>query len=117
MSFTVGTLIAAPPAPHAPVYRVRGLVVDLDRRAVSVRGRAVKLSCMEFELLAHLVTHPQQLHRHEQLMRMVWQQSTAGDTRTVDAHIARLRHKLGPHYGSAITGDGRNGYAFRPPVL
>ncbi|MFF4407857.1 winged helix-turn-helix domain-containing protein [Streptomyces sp. NPDC001262] len=101
-------------SPHGPVHRVGGLVLDLEHRTVSADGRPVKLTCMEFELLAHLATYPQRTHRHEQLMELVWQRSAVGETRTVDLHVARLRRKLGTRYGAVITDAGQAGYAFEP---
>lgn len=101
-------------SPHGPVHRVGGLVLDLDRRTVSADGRPVKLTCMEFELLAHLATYPQRPYRHEQLMELVWQRSAVAETRTVDMHVARLRRKLGTRYGAVITDAGQAGYAFEP---
>ncbi|MCC3770760.1 winged helix-turn-helix domain-containing protein [Streptomyces sp. UNOC14_S4] len=101
-------------SPHAPVHRAGGLVLDLERRTVSVDGRPVKPTCMEFELLAYLVTHPRRLHRHEQLMEMAWQRSAADEKRTVDTHVARLRRKLGSRYAAVLTDAGEAGYAFEP---
>ncbi len=101
-------------SPHAPVHRIDGLVLDLERRTVSADGRPVKLTCMEFELLAHLATHPRRRHRQDRLMELVWQRSAVGETRTVDTHIARLRRKLGSRYGAVITNAGQAGYAFEP---
>ncbi|MFI9719822.1 winged helix-turn-helix domain-containing protein [Streptomyces sp. NPDC052396] len=101
-------------APHAPVHRVGGLVLDLEHRTVSADSRPVKLTCMEFELLAHLATHPQRPQQHRKLMELVWQRSAVDETHTVDTHIARLRRKLGSRYGAVITDAGQAGYAFEP---
>ncbi|RLU81839.1 transcriptional regulator [Streptomyces griseocarneus] len=100
--------------PHAPVHRTGGLVLDLEHRTISVDGRPVRLTCMEFELLAHLVTHPRRFHNHEQLTELVWQRSAADEKRTVDTHIARLRRKLGARYATVLTDAGEVGYAFEP---
>ncbi|MFE5868874.1 winged helix-turn-helix domain-containing protein [Streptomyces roseifaciens] len=114
------SLPATPPAsdtadlPKAPVHRIHALVIDCDRRAVTVQGRPVKLTCMEFELLAYLAAHPHRVHSRESLMEMVWQQSSPDTATTVDTHIARLRHKLGERHQAAIKGIRRKGYAFVP---
>ncbi|GGU66159.1 hypothetical protein GCM10010211_34280 [Streptomyces albospinus] len=100
--------------PRAPVHRIRGLVVDCDSRRVSVAGRQLKLTCMEFELLAHLVANQRRVHTREQLMALVWQQTPVGDMRTVDVHIARLRQKLGPGHRALIRTVRQIGYAFEP---
>ncbi|MFJ5949499.1 winged helix-turn-helix domain-containing protein [Streptomyces noursei] len=96
--------------PHAPVYRLNDLVVDLGHRTVTILGHPVRLTCMEFELLAHLLTNPQRTYTHERLKELVWQQSDTDGKDTVDAHIARLRHKLGPRYGAVIASAGQSGY-------
>ncbi|WP_369355183.1 winged helix-turn-helix domain-containing protein [Streptomyces sp. cg2] len=100
--------------PRAPVHRVRGLVVDCGSRHVSLDGRQLDLTCMEFELLAHLVAHQHRVYSREQLMSLVWQQTPAGDLRTVDVHIARLRRKLGPGHRGLIRTVRMVGYAFDP---
>lgn len=100
--------------PRAPVHRLHGLVVDLERRSVSVLGRPVKLTCMEFELLAHLLAHPQRHFSHDQLMQLVWQQCAVGEKRTVDVHVGSLRRKLGPRYGAVVMSAGQAGYVLDP---
>ncbi|QCX82706.1 Transcriptional regulatory protein SrrA (plasmid) [Streptomyces sp. YIM 121038] len=98
----------------APEYRAGGLVVDCGTRRISVDGHQLELTCMEFELLAHLVAHPNRVYTRRQLMELVWQQSPMGDMRTVDAHIARLRRKLGPGHPALIRTVRQVGYAFDP---
>lgn len=49
-----------------------GLVIDRERRAVSIEGTPVRLTYREFELLAHLVAHPRRAHNRSQLMNTVW---------------------------------------------
>ncbi|MEU2872020.1 winged helix-turn-helix domain-containing protein [Streptomyces olivoreticuli] len=100
--------------PRAPVHHLHGLVVDLGHRTVTALGRPVSLTCMEFELLAHFLAHPQRAFSHERLMELVWQRSTAGERYTVDTHIAALRRKLGPCYGSVVASVGEGGYLLDP---
>ncbi|WP_411145679.1 winged helix-turn-helix domain-containing protein [Streptomyces sp. x-80] len=100
--------------PRAPVHRVRGLVVDCESRSVAVDGRQLELTCMEFELLAHLVANRRRVYSRPQLMELVWQQAPVGYTRTVDVHIARLRSKLGPGHRTLIRTVRQVGYAFDP---
>jgi DNA-binding response OmpR family regulator len=47
------------------------------------------------------------------LVRQVWQRDFAADSRTVDVHVSRLRHKLGP-YGRCLVTEYRVGYQYRP---
>ncbi|GAA2693815.1 winged helix-turn-helix domain-containing protein [Streptomyces lunalinharesii] len=100
--------------PQAPVHRIRGLVVDHGTRRVSAGGRQVNLTCMEFELLAHLVANRCRVYTREELMALVWQQSAMGGMRTIDVHIARLRRKLGPGHRALIRTVRHVGYAFEP---
>ncbi|MEU8579367.1 winged helix-turn-helix domain-containing protein [Streptomyces abikoensis] len=103
--------------PHAPVHHLQGLVVDLEHRTASVFGCPIKLTCMEIELLAHLLAHPRRAFTPDRLMELVWQQSAADaqhTVHTVDAHVARLRRKLGPCHGAAITSTGQAGYLLDP---
>ncbi|MFJ8314161.1 MULTISPECIES: winged helix-turn-helix domain-containing protein [unclassified Streptomyces] len=101
--------------PRAPEYRAGGLVVDCGTRRVSVDGRQLELTCMEFELIAHFVAHPHRVYTRRQLMELVWQQRATGDMRTVDVHIARLRRKLGRGHRALIRTVRQVGYAFDPP--
>ncbi|KOU38045.1 winged helix-turn-helix domain-containing protein [Streptomyces sp. WM6378] len=100
--------------PKAPVHRVGGLVVDCGTRRVSAEGCQLQLTCMEFELIAHLAAHPDRVYTRQQLMELVWQQRPMGDMRTVDAHIARLRRKLGPGHRTLIRTVRQVGYALDP---
>ncbi|MDX6355972.1 MAG: hypothetical protein QOF98_2875, partial [Streptomyces sp.] len=63
--------------------------IDGERRTAVVDGRALDLTYLEFELLAHLVAHPHRVHSRDQLVTTVWGYGHVGDGRTVDVHIAR----------------------------
>jgi len=92
-----------------------GLVLDHDQRRVWVDGTEVPLTFQEFELLAFLSAHPVTVFSRADLVRRVWQRDFDADSRTVDVHISRLRHKLGPAYGRCLVTEYRVGYQFRPP--
>lgn len=66
-----------------------------DSRQVLHRGRPVRLTRLEFDLLLHLCQYPRQVHRRAALMTAVWGATTYVDTRTVDVHVRRIRQKLG----------------------
>jgi len=93
-----------------------GLLLDHDQRRVWVDGREVPLTFQEFELLAFLSAHPSTVFTRADLVEQVWQRDFGADSRTVDVHISRLRHKLGPSYGKYLVTEYRVGYQFRPPV-
>ncbi|MCS6835818.1 MAG: response regulator transcription factor [Anaerolineae bacterium] len=70
------------------------LVIDPQARTVKVDGRSVELRMKEFDLLCLLVENRGVVFSREKLLDVVWGYSFAGETRTVDVHIAHLRHKL-----------------------
>jgi Transcriptional regulatory protein, C terminal len=91
-----------------------GLLLDHDQRRVWVDGAEVGLTFQEFELLAFLAGHPATVFSRADLVRQVWQRDFAADSRTVDVHVSRLRHKLGRRYGRCLVTEYRVGYQFRP---
>ena len=70
------------------------LMIHPDRRIVQVDGRDIDLRMKEFDLLLTLATNPGMVFTREKLLDVVWGYDFAGETRTVDVHIAHLRHKL-----------------------
>jgi transcriptional regulator len=92
----------------------QGLDIDLDKRTVTVDGAYLRLTYLEFELLAHLVKHPHRVYTREQLVATIWGYGPVGDQRTVDVHIARLRRKLGGAYRGRIVTIRRVGYKYVP---
>jgi len=69
------------------------LLVDLQARKARIRGEALDLTHREFDLLAFLMTHPDEAFTKEALMRRVWGWDF-GDTSTVTVHVRRLREKI-----------------------
>lgn len=100
----------------ATIFGDGGVRVDAERRTAHVQGRLLELTFLEFELLAHLVAHPQRVHTRDQLVTTVWGYGHVGDGRTVDVHIARLRRKLGAEHRSSIVTVRRVGYKYVPSV-
>ena len=65
------------------------------RQRVAVRdGQAIELTAKEYDLIELLMKNPGRVYSRESLMDIVWGYSYAGDYRTVDVHIRRLREKL-----------------------
>jgi DNA-binding response OmpR family regulator len=83
------------PAPPPKVMRFGGLVINASAHSVSLNGAAVKLSRSEFDLLAHLATHSDQIQSREALFRALYRREYDGVDRMLDIGISRLRHKLG----------------------
>ncbi|MFE7772429.1 winged helix-turn-helix domain-containing protein [Streptomyces sp. NPDC057445] len=90
------------------------VTIDSSRRTAQVDGRALDLTYLEFELLAHLVGHPHRVHTRDQLVTTVWGYGHVGDGRTVDVHVARLRRKLGAEHRHTIQTVRRVGYKYAP---
>lgn len=83
--------------------------LDLDRRSLVIRGDRVRLCAKEFELLAHLAANADRAVSREELFATVWSGSGLGpESRTVDAHIRRLRKKIeaAPDLVTTVRGEG-----------
>jgi DNA-binding response OmpR family regulator len=80
--------------PASRVIRVDTLEINIESRTVSRDGKLLNLTPKEFELLALLVSHPRRVFGRETLLEKVWGYDYAGETRTVDVHIQRLRQKI-----------------------
>ncbi|MPZ54528.1 MAG: response regulator, partial [Acidimicrobiia bacterium] len=76
------------------VLRGGNITLDLDAHEVTVDGGVVDLRPKEFELLEALMRRSNRLSARENLIDEVWGSSYFGDTKTLDVHIKRLRHKL-----------------------
>jgi DNA-binding winged helix-turn-helix (wHTH) protein len=132
------------PATERPT--VPGVRLDHVQRRAWAGGREIMLTFQEFQLLAFLTAHPATVFTRADLVEHVWRRdiapaspgtgrdtareareardarearearAVARDSRTVDVHVSRLRHKLGPVYGRCLVTEYRVGYQFRPPV-
>ncbi len=74
--------------------QIGNLDIDFDRREVHCAGYLVNLRTQEFEVLAALCRNRGRVLTREQLLNQAWGYDFAGQTRTVDVHVAQLRHKL-----------------------
>jgi DNA-binding response OmpR family regulator len=88
------------------------LTINHANYTASYHGRELGLPPKEFELLYFLVTHPGQVFTREQLLSHIWGYEFAGDTRTVDVHIKRLREKMDRDDNWAIKTVWGVGYKF-----
>jgi two-component system OmpR family response regulator/two-component system alkaline phosphatase synthesis response regulator PhoP len=85
---------AAAPESGDGVIRVRGLVVDVARRRVTVDGGQVELTDQEFRLLHLLATHPGIVFSREALLAKIWRGDTFVTVRSVDTLVKRLRRRI-----------------------
>jgi DNA-binding response OmpR family regulator len=93
------------------VLTVGDLVVDIERREVSVTGAPAELTRTEFELIATMASHPGRVYSRLQLLEAVSGDAFEGYERTIDAHVKNLRRKLGddpknPKYVKTVFGVG-----------
>ena len=72
-----------------------GIEIDSDGRTVSVDGKPIDLSLREYELLKYLLENEDVALSREKILNNVWNYDYYGDTRTIDSHIKKIRHKLG----------------------
>jgi DNA-binding response OmpR family regulator len=82
------------PTPNDSPLQIANLQIDPARRTVRVNGRMVDLRTKEFDLLLTLVENQGIVFSRDRLLEVVWGFDFAGETRTVDVHVAHLRHKL-----------------------
>jgi len=68
--------------------------VDPAQRVALRRGEVVELTAKEYDLIELLIKNPRRVYSRESLMDLVWGYTYAGDYRTVDVHIRKLREKL-----------------------
>ncbi len=78
------------------MVRIGDIELDLRRLRARRSGASLDLSPREFEILQLLIAHRGETVTREQLLHHIWGSHATLYTRTIDAHIARLRHKLEP---------------------
>ena len=100
------------PEEGAAETRFGSLSLDMESRQVWVAGEEVRLTFLEFQLLATLMERKGRVQSRSQLLDDVWDVQSDVQTRTVDAHINRLREKLGSEAGSYIETHRGVGYRF-----
>lgn len=72
-----------------------GIEIDREGRTISVDGKVLELSLREYELLVYLVENKNIALSRDKILNNVWNYDYYGDSRTIDSHIKKLRHKLG----------------------
>jgi len=70
------------------------LTLNTEERIAEIAGKTVDLTAKEYDLIELLMRNPRRVYSRENLMNVVWGYAYAGDYRTVDVHIRRLREKL-----------------------
>ena len=85
-----------------------GIVIDPEGRTVTVDGKQIEMSFREYELLKYLVDNEGIALSRDKILNNVWNYDYYGDSRTIDSHIKKIRHKLGKRgkYIETIRGIG-----------
>ena len=85
-----------------------GIVIDPEGRTVSADGKQIEMSLREYELLKYLVDNANIALSRDKILNNVWNYDYYGDSRTIDSHIKKIRHKLGKKgkYIQTIRGIG-----------
>lgn len=95
------------PANHAGERSGSRLVVDERTHTVTLDGVDVQLTAKEFDLLSFLASEPGTVFRRNEILEHVWDTNWYGTTKTLDAHVASIRKKLGdPEWIQAVRGVG-----------
>ena len=96
------------------VLRYPDLEINLSNYTVMYHGKSVDFPPKEFELLHFLASNPKRVFTREQLLDRIWGYEYAGDTRTVDVHVKRIREKLNQDDEWGIRTVWSVGYKFGP---
>jgi DNA-binding response OmpR family regulator len=76
------------------VMHIGDIEIDMERRVVSRGSEEIKLAPAEYNLLAFFLHHPDRPLTRDMILNSVWGYSCMSNTRTVDAHVLKLRQKL-----------------------
>ena len=101
------------------VLEIGELRVDTSSRRATVAGAEVQLRTKEFDLLARMAREPDAALSRDVLMADVWDEHWHGPTKTLDVHIAAVRHRLAEHPGAhvpVITTLRGHGYRLELPA-
>jgi len=113
----VEAMAAPATGPGQKTIRVGDLVIDVEKRRVTLQGTPADLTAKEFDLLLQFAQHPGRVYTRSQLLDLVWGYGHDGYEHTVNSHINRLRAKIEkdparPRYLLTVWGIG---YKFADP--
>ena len=77
------------------IHNVGGIELDTNGRTVKVDSKNIELSLREYELLKYLIDNKGIALSRDKILNNVWNYDYYGDSRTIDSHIKKIRHKLG----------------------
>lgn len=102
--------------PESDLIEVGHFRIDAQAHSVQIRGRDVRLTPKEFDVLVYLARHPSKVVTHRALLAAVWGDTSIGQPEYLRVFIAHLRKKIEPGEGSPtyITTEPWVGYRFNP---
>ncbi len=77
------------------VLDIAGIEIDREGRIVKIEGKTIEMSLREFELLIYLIENQNIALSRDKILNSVWNYDYYGDSRTIDSHVKKIRHKLG----------------------
>lgn len=78
----------------SPVIEVDGLLWEEERFELSYQKNAIKLTPKEFQMVGHLMKHPNKVFTREQLIQLIWGFDSETEGRTIDSHVRNVREKI-----------------------
>jgi len=109
------SILGRPAPADVSSLTLRDISLDTQSRRVIVRGAEIYLTAKEYDLLEFFMSNVGRVYTREQLLAQLWGSENAGDERTVDVHVRRLREKIeeNPSDPKYICTKWRVGYYFR----
>ena len=104
----VEAILKSTQAEENKVIDCGGITIDTEGRTVKVDGKEIEMSLREYELLKYLMDNANIALSRDKILNNVWNYDYYGDSRTIDSHIKKIRHKLGKKgkYIETIRGVG-----------
>jgi len=105
------------PANALPAFTSSDLNIDFERRAIALKGKAVRLTPKEFDLLHYMVANQGKALPHRRMLQAIWGPDYGEETEYLRVFINQLRKKIepDPHHPSYIHTEPWVGYRFDPP--
>ena len=107
---------STPEQPDSPLIEAGDFRIDIPARGVTVKGREIRLTPKEFDLLIYLAKHPGKVMTHRALLAAVWGPNSVEQPEYLRVFVGHLRKKLEPDDDSAhyIVTEPWIGYRFEP---
>ncbi|MCG6939975.1 MAG: response regulator transcription factor [Thiohalocapsa sp.] len=109
----IGALLRRARRDRARLPALGAYRIDEVNRQIYREGERLSLTALEYALTQHFFHHPNELLSREHLLTEVWERNPRVDTRTVDAHVSRLRRKLGLGAATGLQISTLRGYGYR----